>query len=81
MPPAALDKLAGPAFIPSSYHDYDAMTALVPTTAHYQLVPFVYKDMAAVLGAADVIVARGSATFLQEMAGMKKAVIVVPAKQ
>ncbi len=60
---------------------YDAMTALVPTTAHYQLVPFVYKDMAAVLGAADVIVARGSATFLQEMAGMKKAVIVVPAKQ
>lgn len=24
MPPAALEKLAGPAFIPSSYHDYDA---------------------------------------------------------
>lgn len=61
--------------------NYDEMAALVPDSPLYQLVPFVYKDMAAVLGAADVIVARGSATFLQEMAGMKKPVIIVPAKQ
>lgn len=60
---------------------YDELLPLVPKANSYQVVPFVFKDMHAVLGAADVIVARGSATFLQEMAGMKKPVIVVPAKQ
>ena len=60
---------------------FDELSDKKPDSAHYQLVPFVYKDMANVLGAADVIVARGSATFLQEMAGMAKAVVVVPAKQ
>lgn len=48
--------------------------------ADYQLVPFVYKDMAHVLGAADVVIARGSATFLQELAALAKPVIVVPAQ-
>lgn len=35
--------------------------------------------MATVLGAADLVIARGSATFLQELAGLAKPVIVVPA--
>lgn len=47
--------------------------------ADYILTPFVYKDMATVLGAADIVVARGSATFLQELAALQKAVIVIPA--
>lgn len=47
--------------------------------ADYILTPFVYKDMAIVLGAADIVVARGSATFLQELAALQKAVIVIPA--
>lgn len=46
----------------------------------YHIVPFVYKDMASVLGAADVVISRGSATFLQELAALKKATIVIPAK-
>ncbi len=59
----------------------EVMQAVVPEHPHYHLVPFVYKDMHRVLGAADIIVARGSATFLQEMAALAKPVIVVPAVQ
>lgn len=45
----------------------------------YHIVDFVYKDMASVLGAADIVVSRGSATFLQELAALAKPTIVVPA--
>lgn len=47
----------------------------------YTAVPFVYKDMYKLLGAADVVVTRASATTLQELAGLKQAVVAVPAKQ
>lgn len=60
---------------------YDAVAAAAPSDDCYKIVPFVYHDMVSVLGAADVVVARGSATFLQELAGIGKAVIVVPARQ
>ncbi|MBP7760907.1 UDP-N-acetylglucosamine--N-acetylmuramyl-(pentapeptide) pyrophosphoryl-undecaprenol N-acetylglucosamine transferase [Candidatus Saccharibacteria bacterium] len=58
---------------------YESLVDHVPSHPHYHLVPFVYKDMHKVLGAADIVVARGSATFLQEMAAMAKPVIVIPA--
>lgn len=45
----------------------------------YHIVEFVYKDMPTVLGAADVVVSRGSATFLQELAALAKPTIIVPA--
>lgn len=45
----------------------------------YQVVEFVYKDMVQVLGAADVVISRGSATFLQELAALAKPTIIVPA--
>ena len=45
----------------------------------YHIVEFVYKDMATVLGAADIVVSRGSATFLQELAALAKPTIIVPA--
>ena len=45
----------------------------------YHIVEFVYKDMATVLGAADVVVSRGSATFLQELAALAKPTIIIPA--
>ncbi len=69
----------------SVYHiagkaNYDASKELAPDDKNYQLVAFVFKDMDRVLGAADLVVARGSATFLQEMAGMAKPVIVVPGR-
>lgn len=46
-----------------------------------KLTEFVYSGMGSVLGAADVVVARGSATFLQELAGLEKTTVIVPAKQ
>ena len=45
----------------------------------YHVVDFVYKDMATVLGAADIVVSRGSATFLQELAALAKPVVIVAA--
>jgi UDP-N-acetylglucosamine--N-acetylmuramyl-(pentapeptide) pyrophosphoryl-undecaprenol N-acetylglucosamine transferase len=48
---------------------------------NYIAEPFIYKDMHKFLGAADVVVTRASATTLQELAGLKKAVIAVPARQ
>lgn len=47
----------------------------------YQALPFVYKDMHKLLGAADIVVSRASATTLQELAGLQKTVVAVPAKQ
>lgn len=61
--------------------NYEEARQAAPTSPSYKLVPFVYEDMAAVLGAADIVVSRGSATTLQELAGLKKAVIIVPAHQ
>jgi UDP-N-acetylglucosamine--N-acetylmuramyl-(pentapeptide) pyrophosphoryl-undecaprenol N-acetylglucosamine transferase len=49
--------------------------------SNYMPVPFVFKDMHKVLAAADIVVTRASATFLQELAGLKKTVIAVPARQ
>lgn len=47
----------------------------------YKPVSFVYSDMHKLLGAADIVVTRASATTLQELAGLEKTVIAVPAKQ
>ena len=58
---------------------FDSVEKRAAKHADYQQVPFVYKDMATVLGAADIVVARGSATFLQELAALQKPVIVIPA--
>lgn len=52
--------------------------AAVPKHADYHVVPFVYDDMATVLGAADVVVSRASATFLQEIAALHAPAIIVP---
>lgn len=58
---------------------YERIKAQAPTHPDYHVVEFVYKDMATVLGAADVVVSRGSATFLQELAALAKPTIIVPA--
>lgn len=58
---------------------FDDVQGSAPDHPHYQVVPFVYKDMDRVLGAADIVVARGSATFLQELAGLAIPTIMVPA--
>ncbi len=58
---------------------YESVAARVPDHPHYQAVPFVFENMHDVLGAADVVVSRASATFLQELAGLAKPAIVIPA--
>lgn len=58
---------------------YEQVKRVAPTHPAYQAVAFVYKDMFQVLGAADVVVSRGSATFLQELAALAKPTIIVPA--
>lgn len=60
---------------------FDEISPIVGGVPHYTVVPFVYEKMHEVLGAADIVVSRASATFLQELAGLAKAVIAVPAKQ
>ncbi len=60
---------------------FDAVNQAVTDHPHYMTVPFVYKNMHLVLGAADVVVSRASATFIQELAGLAKPSIIVPASQ
>ena len=67
----------------SLYHvtgkgQFAAVEAKAPQHVDYHLVPFVYKDMARVLGAADVVISRASATFLQELAALEKPSIIIP---
>ncbi len=59
--------------------NFESVSAQAPKHPLYKPVAFVYENMAQVLGAADVVVARGSATFLQEMAALAKPTVIVPA--
>ncbi len=60
---------------------YDDIALLVKDIPGYHAVPFVYENMHQVLGAADIVISRASATFLQELAGLGKPVIAIPARQ
>jgi len=61
--------------------EFKRTAKIAPQSVHYQLVPFVSKGMAEVLGAADVVVTRAGATFLLELAALHQAVIIVPNAQ
>ena len=50
-----------------------------PANDDYRLVDFVYGGMSAILGAADIVVSRASATTIQELAGLGKPTILIPA--
>lgn len=58
---------------------YQDVKKHAPEHADYHIVPFVYKDMVDVLGAADITISRASATFLQELAALAKPTIIIPA--
>lgn len=68
-------------FVVAGKKQYQHATAAAPQNSAYKVVPFVYEKMDELLGAADIVVTRGSATFLQELAGLGKATIIVPAHQ
>jgi UDP-N-acetylglucosamine--N-acetylmuramyl-(pentapeptide) pyrophosphoryl-undecaprenol N-acetylglucosamine transferase len=59
---------------------YEAVKSTAVEHPDYHIVSFVYKDMATVLGAADIVISRGSATFLQELAALAKPTVIVPAE-
>ncbi len=59
---------------------YDNIESRAEKNNSYRIVPFVYEGMADVLGAADAVISRASATFIQEIAGLKKAAILVPSR-
>lgn len=60
---------------------YDTVQARAPHDPHYHCEPFVFEGMEQLLGTADVVVSRASATFTQELAGLAQAAILVPARQ
>lgn len=69
------------AYVVAGKGHYDETVKTALKDDKYKVVPFVYEDMDNLLGAADIVVSRGSATFLQELAGLGKATIIVPAHQ
>lgn len=69
------------AYIIAGVKNYEIAIKENDEEANVTIVPFVYDGMADVLGAADIVVARGSATFIQELAGLGKPTIIVPAHQ
>lgn len=58
---------------------YDELRSLTPANnREFQLYPFVSEDMASLLGAADLVVARAGATTILELAALAKPTILVP---
>jgi UDP-N-acetylglucosamine--N-acetylmuramyl-(pentapeptide) pyrophosphoryl-undecaprenol N-acetylglucosamine transferase len=63
----------------SGNDQYDELRALTPRDdPRFQLHAFVSGDMAALLGAADVVVARAGATTILELAALARPTILVP---
>jgi len=58
---------------------YDELRSLTPpNNSNFQLHSFISKDMASLLGAADVVVTRAGATTILELAALEKPTILIP---
>ena len=58
---------------------YEELKAILPAdNPRFQLHGFVSEDMALMLGAADIVVARAGATTILELAALKKPTILIP---
>lgn len=58
---------------------YDELRSITPKNDEcFQLHPFISKDMASLLGAADVVVSRAGATTILELAALVKPTVLVP---
>ncbi len=59
--------------------NYDEMRSVTPPNdSTFQLHAFISKDMASLLGAADIVVARAGATTILELASLIKPTILIP---
>jgi len=80
----ALPKLAGVgahAIIVAGKNNYTYAKEACEPYHNVTVFEFITEGLTSLLGAADIVVTRASATSLQELAGLKKPVIAVPAKQ
>jgi UDP-N-acetylglucosamine--N-acetylmuramyl-(pentapeptide) pyrophosphoryl-undecaprenol N-acetylglucosamine transferase len=69
----------GSVILISGAGQYDELRSLVPPNGkRFQLHSFVSKDMASLLGAADVVIARAGATTIFELASLAKPTILIP---
>lgn len=77
----ALDEILrlGSVVLNSGAGQYDELRSLVPPNSKdFQLHPFIAKDMALLLGAADIVVTRAGATTILELAALARPAIIVP---
>ena len=72
-----LEKIAHIVLI-SGQNDYEDLKKDVKNSDKFTLYDFISKDMAGLLGAADVVVARAGATSLLELAALNKPTILIP---
>jgi len=78
---SALDQLlpAASVILISGAGQYDELRATTPhDDPRFQLYSFVSKDMALMLGAADVVVTRAGATTILELAALAKPTLLIP---
>jgi len=69
----------GSVILISGTWQYDEIKSITPPNDNnFQLHSFVSKDMATLLGAADVVVARAGATTILELAALAKPTILIP---
>lgn len=59
-------------------NDFERCQRHASSSVHYLQVPFISKDMAKVLGSADIVVTRAGATTMLELAALKACVIAIP---
>lgn len=63
----------------SGTEQYDELRSITPPNDDkFQLHSFISKDMASLLGAADVVIARAGATTILELAALAKPTILIP---
>jgi UDP-N-acetylglucosamine--N-acetylmuramyl-(pentapeptide) pyrophosphoryl-undecaprenol N-acetylglucosamine transferase len=77
----ALDDLLklGSLVLVSGAGQYDELRSITPPNSdRFQLHAFISKDMASLLGAADVVITRAGATTILELAALAKPTILVP---
>lgn len=69
----------GSVVLVSGSWQYDELRAITPQNdKEFQLHSFIAKDVASLLGAADVVVARAGATSILELAALAKPTVLVP---
>lgn len=65
----------------SGIKQFNELDQRVPNSKDYRLLAFVSKDIASLLAAADVVVARSGASFMAELAAVAASVVLVPNAQ